>query len=80
MTCKEVRGEKLFIESEMARIDPRIIKTHIKNAILGAAGCWLLVPWFFIDLSGADKAELESLARRYSVLKQLELIKCEEVE
>lgn len=41
------------------------------NVALGVAGAFLLVPWFFMDLSGAEKTEYESYKRRHDYLKVL---------
>ncbi|HYL89771.1 MAG TPA: hypothetical protein VEU32_13515 [Burkholderiales bacterium] len=39
-----------------------------QNVALGVAGVFLIVPWFFMDLSKADQVELEALRRRYNTL------------
>ena len=41
------------------------------NVALGVAGAFLLVPWFFMDFSGADRTEYESYKKRYDYLKIL---------
>ncbi len=55
------------IEAEVAERLPESDKTA-GNLLLGAAGLFLIVPWFFMDLKGADKIEVKALQRRYNSL------------
>ena len=39
-----------------------------KNVALGIAGCFLLVPWFFMDFSQAEQTEINALRQRHNHL------------
>ena len=66
-SCMVLAAEMAQVEAEIAKKLPKSDKTG-GNILLGAAGCFLIVPWFFMDLKGADKIEVEALQRRYNAL------------
>ena len=66
-SCLVLKAEMAQIEAEISNKLPKSDKT-LGNVLLGAAGCFVIVPWFFMDLKGADKIEVEAMQRRYNAL------------
>jgi hypothetical protein len=66
-SCKALEGELTFTEDEIRRLIPETEKTG-KNVGLGIAGFFLIVPWFFMDLSKAEQIEVNALRQRYNHL------------
>ena len=69
-SCMILKAEMAQIENDIRKKLPKSDKTG-GNVLLGAAGCFLIVPWFFMDLKGADKIEMEAFQRRYNALSLL---------
>lgn len=74
MSCSSLLIEMDEIEAKIRTLVPDTQKTG-KNVGLGVAGCFLLVPWFFMDFSDAERIEIESLRARYNHLTRLYLDK-----
>ena len=55
------------VESQVAALIPESKKTG-KNVALGAAGLFLIVPFFFMDGGGAEQAEIHAYRVRYGEL------------
>lgn len=66
-SCKALISEMQFAQEEINRLIPKTNKTG-KNVALGVAGWFLLVPWFFMDLSQAEQEEINALRQRYNHL------------
>ncbi|WP_422475483.1 hypothetical protein [Endozoicomonas sp. ALB032] len=66
-SCAALENEIVFIEEEIRRLVPKTDKTG-KNVTLGVAGAFLLVPWFFMDLSQAEQIEINAFRQRYNYL------------
>lgn len=66
-SCNALERELVFIEGEIQRLIPESQKTG-KNVALGVAGAFLIVPWFFMDLSKAEQIEINALRQRYNHL------------
>ena len=66
-SCKALEKEILFTEEEIKRLMPATDKTG-KNVALGVAGAFLIVPWFFMDLSKAEQIEVDAFRRRHNRL------------
>jgi hypothetical protein len=66
-SCAALRAELTNTETDIRAKIPESDKTA-QNVALGVAGVFLIVPWFFMDLSKADQVELEALRRRYNTL------------
>ena len=47
-SCLVLKAEMAQIEAEIANKLPKSDKT-LGNVLLGAAGCFVIVPWFFMD-------------------------------
>ena len=66
-SCNALRIELSQTEQELRRLMPDTDKTG-KNALLGVAGLFLIVPWFFMDFKGAEEVEVNALRNRYNTL------------
>jgi hypothetical protein len=62
-SCTGYMSEIAQLEADMDRILPDTSKFG-QNALCVAGGILLIVPFFFMDLSNADKAEWEALRKR----------------
>lgn len=74
LSCAQLDQEQLIIDGDARRLAGKTDKT-VKNASLAAAGAFLVVPYFFIDLSEAEEIELNALRARYMRLERLKEIK-----
>ena len=79
LSCNGLRAEMSLVEAEVRALLPESKKTG-KNAALGAAGLFLLFPWFFIDLGDAEKLEIKAYNDRYLALEKLFKEKCTSTE
>jgi hypothetical protein len=70
LTCNQIDYQISSNQKEMARLYPQTKKTG-KNVALGVAGYFLIVPWFFMDFSDAEKVEITAFQRRDDYLHQL---------
>ena len=66
-SCNALKSEITFTEEEIRRLIPETEKTG-KNVGLGIAGFFLIIPWFFMDLSKAEQIEVNALRQRYNHL------------
>ncbi|MCY4383880.1 MAG: hypothetical protein OXE44_12095 [Nitrospinae bacterium] len=73
--CASLKSEIKAIKKDIAKkTSERTDKTY-KNLTLGAAGVFLVVPWFFMDLKGKEAAETEALERRNAALRRVAFVK-----
>ena len=76
MNCSEIKAEMSYVESQIASLIPETEKTG-KNTALGVTGFFLIVPWFFMDLSTSEQQEVKAFQARYMELdKQYAKKKC----
>ena len=73
-SCGALKYEMLTMQQNMQAILPKTEKTS-KNVILGVAGAFLLVPWFFMDFSSAEQIEYEAYRNRYNHLASIAISK-----
>ena len=66
-SCEGLKVEMSQLDADMRRMLPKTDK-GLGNALLGAAGVFLIVPWFFMDFKGADKIEYDAMRNRYNHL------------
>lgn len=66
-SCAALELEMTNIETEVNRLIPKTDKVG-KNAVLGTAGAFLLVPLFFMDFSQAEQIEINAFRQRYNHL------------
>ena len=52
--CKSLRKETKQIKRKIKRMIPAVKKADKKRTLLMLTGGFLIVPWFFLDLSDAD--------------------------
>lgn len=70
-SCAAIELEMGQIQSEIQKLVPESDKTG-KNVGLGVSGFFLLgIPWLFMDLSDAEKAEMSAYQQRYNKLQVL---------
>lgn len=67
-SCEGLKIEIAANEAEIARLLPDEDATG-KNVILGVAGVFLIVPWFFMDFKDAEGIELRAYRRRNVMLR-----------
>ena len=67
-TCKSLREETSQIRRNVKRMMPAIKKADKKRTLLMLSGGLLIVPWFFLDLTDADKIEANAQRARYNYL------------
>ena len=70
-TCKSIHKETEQIKRNIKRMIPAIKKADKKRTLLVLSGGFLIVPWFFLDLSDADKIEANAQRARYNYLADL---------
>jgi hypothetical protein len=75
MTCRDLKAEMAHVESRVSVLVPESKKTG-KNVLLGTAGVFLIFPWFFMDMSSAEKTEIKAYNERYLALERLYRRKC----
>lgn len=68
--CAALETEMMGIQQEIALLIPETDKTG-KNVALGVAGAFLLVPWFFMDMSHAEQEEVNAYRQRYNNLASI---------
>jgi len=66
-SCKTLEIEMSQTQQEIQRLMPESKKTG-KNVALGVAGIFLIVPFFFMDMGHAEKAEIDAFRQRYNHL------------
>lgn len=69
--CTVLRAECSQLEADITRKIGEKDSNSGKNAALGAAGVFFLVPFFFMDLSDSDRIELEALRQRHNALARM---------
>jgi hypothetical protein len=69
-SCETLQTELASIQAQIQKLVPESDKTS-KNVGLGVAGFFLIVPWFFMDLSDAEKAEINAYNMRYNKLTMI---------
>lgn len=68
-TCEHLRAELSEIQNNIATKASAVSGTSTRNVIFGATGIILFWPALFLmDVSGADKVELEALKKRHNSL------------
>lgn len=67
-SCDTLQVEMAGIQSQIQKLVPESDKTG-KNVGLGIGGIFLLgIPWFFMDLTDSEKAEINAYNMRYNKL------------
>jgi len=67
-TCKSLRKETKQIRQNIKKMIHAVKKADKKRTLLMVSGGLLIVPWFFLDLSDADKIETNAKRARHNYL------------
>jgi hypothetical protein len=67
-TCNEIRLETKKIRRDLKKIIPAIKSADKKRTLLMISGGLLIIPWFFLDLTDADKIEANAQRKRHNYL------------
>ena len=67
-SCKSLRKETKQIRRNIKKMLPAVKKADKKRTLLMLSGGLLLVPWFFLDLTDADKIEANAKRARHNYL------------
>lgn len=70
LNCDQIRYEIQNNQTKMLNLVPQQNKTG-KNVVLGVAGAFFLVPWFFMDFSDAERIEIQAYELRNNYLMAL---------
>ena len=66
--CKSLHKETKQIRRNIKKMIPAVKKADKKRTFLLLSGGLLIVPWFFLDLSDADKIEANAKRARHNYL------------
>jgi len=66
--CKSIRKETKQIRQKVKKMLTAVKKEDKKRTLLMISGGLLIVPWFFLDLSDADKIETNAQRARHNYL------------
>lgn len=69
-SCDALERELELIGEDILVLMPKTDKAD-KNTQLGVAGIFLLVPFFFMDISKAEQVEVNALTKRYNRLLEI---------
>ena len=67
-TCKSLHKETKKIRQKVKKMLPAVKKADKKRTLLMLSGGLLIIPWFFLDLTDADKIEANAQRARYNYL------------
>ena len=67
-SCKSLRKETKKIRRNIKKMIPAVKKADKKRTLLMLSGGLLIIPWFFLDLSDADKIETNAKRARHNYL------------
>jgi hypothetical protein len=70
MDCQGIKAEQAHIDQQISKLVPQS-KKGVKNTALAVTGWFLIVPWFFMDFSDAEKVEIKAYQERYLELEKL---------
>jgi hypothetical protein len=67
-TCNELRHETRKHRKSLKKMIPDIKAADKKRTLLMISGGLLIIPWFFLDLTDADKVEANARRARHNYL------------
>ena len=70
LSCSALKQELMDNQTKITNLIPKQNKTG-KNVGLGIAGAFLIVPWFFMDFSDAERIEIQSYQLRDNWLRTI---------
>ena len=71
LDCETLEAEMSHLDAEARRRFSQQSGKTGTNVALGIAGWFLLVPWFFMDFSDAERVEAEAMRDRFRHLQRL---------
>ncbi|BBB15666.1 uncharacterized protein RVIR1_12040 [Candidatus Rickettsiella viridis] len=74
LTCSQIKQELLDNRVKVMNLIPKENKMG-KNIALGVAGAFVIVPWFFMDFSDAERVEIQGYQLRDNWLRSLSIKK-----
>jgi hypothetical protein len=74
--CNQLRSEIAVTEQQAMRLQNKCDSKLPWNLAMGVAGCFVLVPWFFMDLKCGECDEATAMEARADYLKSLSYEKC----
>ena len=69
--CASLKAEIKANRKEIAKKTAERTNKTFQNLTLGAAGVFLIAPWFYMDLKGKEAVETEALERRNAALRRI---------
>lgn len=70
LSCNALKLELMNNQTKITNLIPQQDKMA-KNIALGVAGAFVIVPWFFMDFSDAERVEIQSYQLRDNWLRTL---------
>ena len=70
LSCSQIKQEIMDNQTKVMNLIPQENKIG-KNVALGVAGAFVLVPWFFMDFSDAERVEVQAYQLRNNWLRAL---------
>jgi hypothetical protein len=70
LTCSQIKQELMDNQTKVMNLIPKENKMG-KNVALGVAGAFVIVPWFFMDFSDAERVEVQAYQLRDNWLRAL---------
>lgn len=70
LSCSQIKQELMDNQTKVMNLIPKENKTG-KNVALGVAGAFVIVPWFFMDFSDAERVEVQAYQLRDNWLRTL---------
>jgi len=67
-SCVSLKAEIANIDKQITRKKAQKSKQESDNVLWFIAGCFILVPWFFMDLKENEKPEIDALQARKDAL------------
>ena len=64
MDCEDIEAEMHDLDTRARRLLGEQSSKTGKNVALGIAGWFFLIPWFFMDLSDAERQEAQAMQDR----------------
>ena len=74
-SCSSLKAETKANQKEVVKKTEERTNKTFQNLTLGAAGVFLVAPWFFMDLKGKEAGETEALERRNAALRRIAAVK-----
>lgn len=71
MSCQSIVSEMESMKNTVREKDSDLNGQIAKNSLLGVAGAFIIVPWFFIDTSDSNTVEGQAAKARFHKLQEL---------